>query len=100
MSRKGLCDHSLHLETRLAGGQQAVAGNRKRIGPIRRLSALGKAVYNLARRTKADTQENAGIRRTLQTVRSQRQVPKSVFEPEYFWLTAKSARNQADRRTP
>jgi hypothetical protein len=40
--------HPLHLEARLAGSQQAVADHRTRTGSIRRLSALGEAVYDLA----------------------------------------------------
>src|SRR5436305_6332325 len=82
--RARLRDHPLHLEARLACGQQTVASHRERTRSIQGAPTLGKAIHKFGDGPQEDLQEDARIRRTEQALRSPRQVSQRVPEPEHL----------------
>src|SRR5579864_2560363 len=80
-----LCDHSLYLETGLAGGQQITACHRERTGSIQRPATLGKIVYNISGETEIYLREIARLHPFEREVRSEWQIPQPVSEHEHLW---------------
>src|ERR1700688_4697103 len=77
---------SLHLETRLAGRQQALAGHRKRTRPLRSPPALGQTLHHVSPATPLQLQQTAPVHRPNQKVRPPRQIPQRIPEHEYLQL--------------